>query len=397
MVKEADMLAANGYNVTVMYAYWNDWGTRLDDELLATKKWKAIRVGGDPVHQPFVYFLSRLIYKLASLFARWTGARWFTTAAVARSSFFLVSEAKKHQADLYIGHNLGALPATVIAAKKHSKPCGFDAEDFHRNELSDNETDFEVKLKTQIENKFILMVTYFSASSGPIANAYQQLYPMLYPLVIRNVFSKKNIAASPLVNNYNKPLKLVWISQTIGPNRGLETLIEALDMIGPEFELHLLGQSTVEFNKLLNRGKTKLHFYAPISSDQLAAFAALFDIGLALEPGFSINNNLALSNKIFTYLQAGLAIIASDTTAQQGFLNQHPSVGKLYKKGSPESLAQILSYYHHNREQLFETRGLALQLAREELNWETEKEQLLKLINSVITAANNRYIVNGRP
>ena len=67
LVKEADTLSAAGFDVTVLYAYWNEWGTRYDKELLAQKKWKAICIGGDPLASKVsTWFLSRLIFKVES-------------------------------------------------------------------------------------------------------------------------------------------------------------------------------------------------------------------------------------------------------------------------------------------------------------------------------------------
>src|ERR1700733_15027745 len=65
LVKEADHLSDAGFDVTVLHAYWNEWGTRYDKELLEQKKWKAICVGGDPQHKKLTWFLSRLIFKLS--------------------------------------------------------------------------------------------------------------------------------------------------------------------------------------------------------------------------------------------------------------------------------------------------------------------------------------------
>ncbi|MEO6850572.1 MAG: hypothetical protein ABI203_06320, partial [Mucilaginibacter sp.] len=55
LVKEADSLADAGYNVTVLYAYWNDWGTKFDTDLIASKQWKAICAGGSPGQKKFIY------------------------------------------------------------------------------------------------------------------------------------------------------------------------------------------------------------------------------------------------------------------------------------------------------------------------------------------------------
>ncbi|HTD39693.1 MAG TPA: hypothetical protein VK671_03665, partial [Mucilaginibacter sp.] len=120
------------------------------------------------------------------------------------------------------------------------------------------------------------------------------------------------------------------------------------------------------------------------ASDELTIFAARFDIGLALEPGFSMNNNLALSNKIFTYIQAGLALVVSDTDAQFNFLNEYPSIGKTYPKGNEQALADILLNYYQHREQLFETKKAAYAIARQKLNWETESEKFLSTVEKTL-------------
>src|SRR6202000_2983640 len=104
-------------------------------QLLDKKAWKSIRVGGDPNQKPIVYFFSRLIYRLAAGITKKIKIGYLKDLAIARSSFFLIREARRHKAAIYIGHNLGALPAAVKAAKANKKACGFDAEDFHSFEV----------------------------------------------------------------------------------------------------------------------------------------------------------------------------------------------------------------------------------------------------------------------
>jgi glycosyltransferase involved in cell wall biosynthesis len=386
LVKEADTLANAGYSVTVLYMYWNAWGAAFDKELIPTKKWKAICVGGDPADKKFQYFNSRIIYKLAKLINRKTKGRFMADIAAARASYYLIREAKKHIADLYIGHNLGALPAVVIAAKANNKPCGFDAEDFHRYETSDDDNNSDVILKTQTENKYIPQLNYFTASSPQIAHEYLQAYHTLKPVVVLNVFPKSQINLVELPTG--AALKLLWFSQTIGANRGLKDVVEALQLLdNKHFELHLLGSKlhadTVFINELINSGiNIKLH--EPIHPDKLIDFATLFDIGLALEPGFSTNNKLALSNKIFTYMQAGLAIVASDTIAQKDFIEKNPKIGNIYRAGNAEALAAILLNYHQDRNLLAATKIEALQSGHEKYNWEVESLKFLEIVEHTL-------------
>ncbi|HTK22188.1 MAG TPA: hypothetical protein VL442_21865, partial [Mucilaginibacter sp.] len=186
LVKEADVLAHAGYNVIVLYSYWNNWGTELDKHLIPSKRWKAVRIGGDPQQQPLIYFLSRFIHKLAKIINRKTRGKLFPGLALARSAYFLSLAAKKSKADLYIGHNLGALPVVVEAAKKHKKPCGFDAEDFHRNEVSDVIDNPDVVLKSCIEEIYLPQVDYLSTSSPLISEAYKKIFPAKQPVTILN-------------------------------------------------------------------------------------------------------------------------------------------------------------------------------------------------------------------
>ena len=380
LVKEADALADAGYDVTVLYAYWNNWGTQFDQKLIPAKKWKAICVGGEPENDKTTYSLSRVIHKISRALNKASNGKLFAELAIARPAYSLIKEAKKHKADIYIGHNLGALPATIKAAKFNKKSCGFDAEDLHRFERSDDKNDPDVKLKSFLENKYIPQTNYLTTSSDQISGIYNQLFTDKEPVTVRNVFPKET-AIQPHVINENGPIRLLWLSQTIGPKRGLQEALKALEILSSyPFELHLLGYSTEATRNEMNASGLNIHFHQPMPSNQLTAFASQFDIGLALEPGFSTNNDVALSNKIFTYLQAGLGIVVSDTTAQKTFLVQYPQTGKLYPKGNAQALADILLYYHSHRDQLLEAQNASLSLAREELNWETEQQKFLKVV-----------------
>ncbi|MES2428789.1 MAG: glycosyltransferase [Bacteroidota bacterium] len=392
MVKEADALANAGYQITVLYVYWNKWGTEFDKELIASKNWEAICVGGDPQYKRLTYFISRTIYKLIKTITRNSKKILAADITAARASYFLTKAAKKHVADLYIAHNIGALPAVVAAAKLHKKPCGFDAEDFHRYEVHDDDDHEDVILKTTIENKYIPQLNYFTTSSPQIADAYQKLFRGLAPTVLLNVFPKSGSNIKTDHSDLNQPIKLFWFSQTIGPNRGINDAIDALNLINAshlankeQFELHLLGDQTKTiYIDSIKKSDANIIFHHPIPPNDLVDFTAQFDIGLALEPGFNTNNDIALSNKLFTYMQAGLAIIASDTTAQQAFIAQNQTIGSLYPKGDAKALADILLKYKNNREELIASKKESLRLAHQQYNWETESVKFLTLVEKTL-------------
>jgi len=393
LVKEADTLSEAGYNVTVIYCYWNSWATKTDQQLLTKKKWKAIRVGGSPTEKKLLYWLSRIQHKASKILVKKIGVKYhFAEKAADRCTFLLLKEALQHQPDLYIAHNLAALPAAVKAAKKHHTKCGFDAEDFHRNETSDQAKNIDVRIKAFLEEKYMPQADYITASSLQITKQYQSIFPEKCITTILNAFPvQKEVSFPALKEDYT--LKLFWFSQTIGLNRGLQDILSAMKIVEDgNIELHLLGnlpdKTSIElmaFVKTLNFcNPPKITFHLPTHPDSLAVFASQFDIGLALEPSFCLNNKLALSNKIFTYLQAGLAIAASDTEAQTAFLKQHPLVGKSYQKNNIQQLADVLLNYINQPDLLQTTKQEAYNAARNKLNWETESRKFLKVIKKTL-------------
>jgi glycosyltransferase involved in cell wall biosynthesis len=395
MVKEADALANAGYLVTVLYVYWNKWGTEFDKELIASKKWEAICIGGDPQYKRITYFISRAIYKLTKTLTRNAKTVLAADITAARAGYFLTKAAKKQVADLYIAHNIGALPAVVAAAKLNKKPCGFDAEDFHRYEVHDDDNHEDVMLKSAIENKYIPQLNYFTTSSPQIANAYKKLFKGLKPTVLLNVFPKGGLNIKVNEPNENQPIKLFWFSQTIGPNRGINDVIDALHLINALnlankdlFELHLLGDilpTTDGFINEITKNSIKIEFHKPLPPDDIISFASQFDIGLALENKRPLNRDICLTNKIFVYMQAGLAIIASDTTAQKDFIDLNNNIGQVYKKEAPETLAALLLTYYKDRQLLNASKKASLRLAHKQYNWETESVKFLALVEKTLS------------
>lgn len=389
LVKEADALVEDGYDVIVIYQYWNKWGTELDKELIPNKKWTAIRVGGDPILQKRQYLFTRLQFKLAHYFIKLLGVKnKFAELAIGRCAYQLTRKAIGINADLYIAHNLAALPAAVIAAKRNNAKCGFDAEDFHRNEVSDNPNSIDVKLKSFVEDKYIHRLDYLTTASPLISKAYKELYPKQNPITLLNVFPKNDFV---LETKSPGSLKLFWFSQTIGKGRGLEEVINVMGQLKESaIELHLLGDfdsSTRnyfdELVKINGLSTNCIFYYLPIASTEIFKFGSKFDIGLATEVGTPKNRDICLTNKIFSYIHSNLAIIASNTSAQELLLKDYPNIGYVYQIDEPITLVAKLNQYLDNRSLLAEHQQQALKYAIEVLNWDKEKEKFLSLINTL--------------
>ena len=384
IVKEADALSCAGYDVTMLYCHWITWADESDKAIIENAKWKVILVGGSPTKQRTKFYYTKLRFKICR-FLNKRNIRKFLVAEKAQARCYteLLKVASSIKADIFIGHNLGALPVVVNAAAAQKVKCGFDFEDYHRGEVKQMPAQ-DTKRVINLEKKYIPRCQYLSFASPLIMQRVLQNFPAYggKTNVIYNCFP----LIEPALQNLpaDNKLKLFWFSQTVGADRGLITALLALKLLNnPSIELTLIGNASAEiqrdFRAILEGSKVVLNFKGVVTPADIDVYAAKSDIGLALETGFSENNNIALSNKIFTYLSAGNAIIFSNTTAQGQFCKDH-SAGLIYKTGDAEELANCIRHYQKENNLTLQKNHNRM-LAETTFNWQAESQKLLPLLN----------------
>jgi glycosyltransferase involved in cell wall biosynthesis len=385
VVKEAGALSKHGYEVIVIYCPMSSWANDFDKQLfLDAPEIKWINAGYTIEKDFWKYNFSRLRRKFYELLNRYAPS--LSTTKMTGIFLFapeLRSKAISFSANIYIAHYLGALPAAIEASKKHNGAVVFDAEDFHRGEhpSSSEQKNYVIETEDRLLPKVNLIIT----ASPLIGEAYKKLYPGQEVLTINNVFSRANLQ---IKNEANGQLKLFWFSQNIGPNRGLENIVEAMNLLDGDVSLHLLGNilDPDYFQKLMNRSEhpERIHVMKAVAPKQIFEIAARFDIGIAAEVPYDENRNICLTNKIFTYLLAGNCVLASDTDAQKKFMDQYPGIGLLYKYDNANDLASKIEILNNSRALLKTYKSNALKLAENEINWEIESEKLVKKIKLVL-------------
>jgi glycosyltransferase involved in cell wall biosynthesis len=131
----------------------------------------------------------------------------------------------------------------------------------------------------------------------------------------------------------------------------------------------------------------RVHFHPIVAPDELLASAVVHDVGLCLEVPVTTNRDVCITNKIFFYMLAGLAIVASRTRGQSDVLNVTPEVGFLYKSGDIRALAVILDRYAADRALLARNKANALAAARDRWNWERESETIVDIVDRLFAVA----------
>ena len=404
LLKEADALVEAGHQVEVICAHWAAWADETDRALLQSRRFTCAYVGGHPRHNPQCYAWTRLRHKLGRMLAPRLAGERTTGWALCRVTPELIRAAEATRADLYIAHNLGALPAAIAAARKHQARAGFDAEDFHSGMQPDDAAPgFAERLIEVIERQCLPACDYVTAASPLIAEAYEMKYGMVKPTTILNVFSLAQRPRDFRVTRTDGPLSLYWFSQTIGAKRGLEDVIGALGHLSNcDIQLHLCGQWQAGFRENLFKlaqavgfNPERIHHHHPVNPDEMIGLSSQFDVGLATEPGHNQNNRIAVSNKLFTYLLAGNVVAATRTEGQRLFIEATAPAMRGYDPGDVKTLAEIFKQWYDDRSELETARRQAWAWGESCYNWDVEKGKFLDLIASILSSSEERRFMHS--
>lgn len=392
LVKEADALAEAGYAVQVVACKYQEWADAAD-AAFEDRDWSIQWLRYGPMAPRWRDLWQRVRRRAAEELTRGVGPQpGLTERAFHYAIPELTQLVKQVPADLYIAHNLAALPAAYRAAEAHGAALGFDAEDFHRGELPDtHENALNRRITADLEERYIPRCDYVTAASDGIGSAYAEVLGIESPTTILNVFPlaerDNHVPAAAL--NAEVPeghRSLYWFSQTIGSARGLEDALHALPSLPDDVVLTLRGQWASGYEETFREEARRLgvgdrvRHLELVPPDELIPRTAQHDLGLALEPGFSENNKIAISNKLFTYLLAGVPIIATDTPGQHPVIEDLPDIAQSYSPGDESGFMRATTT-------LLEATGLrekALQAAQNRYCWEVQKETFVRVVRETL-------------
>ena len=93
-----------------------------------------------------------------------------------------------------------------------------------------------------------------------------------------------------------------------------------------------------------------------------------------------------MSNKLYTYILAGNAVVASNTAGQSRAVRDLKGAAVIYDAGSAESLAAALNSWCADRRALHDARAEAWRLGERRFNWDVEKQEFLRAAEGALLA-----------
>lgn len=396
LVKEALLLQDRGFSTTVVASEiipsLSPFDTNIREKLLGgctTVTWRApiaVRV--------FRGLRKRLFAMIARVFRD-------VPLSVAVQALHVLTPALskvavKVEADLYIAHNLAALPAAAAAAKKYGAKLGFDAEDYHCGEMPHNaENALELCIRRSVESKLLRCCDLLTSASPQISAAYARDYGVTMQSIL-NVLPLEQAPAHQTAPHRPDGLPtLYWFSQTIGPTRGLEQIILVMASLETKVRLVLRGHPSSGYPKFLtdharrsggNELASRIDIVDVAPPEEMARLAAAHDLGLALEMPYTTNRDICLTNKVFTYLVAGIPTLMNKTSAQSDLAAELGSAALLVDINNIAESTEALDGYLQNRERQQCARAEAWRIGRERYNWNKEQRVFLDAVYAVLTS-----------
>jgi hypothetical protein len=386
MVKAADAFSAVGHDVHVVSTQSVAWAADADAALRRHRTWgwtALVHFPGTPLGRRRALrarAASAVVAALGPRRAPWPAA----VHAYAPLHRELTRAVASIPTDLIYGGTTGALAASQAAAAIAGRPYALDLEDLHTAESAEADAPRQHALAARVERRVLGGAAFLTTSSDAIAEAYRDRYGVS-PAVVHNVFPLPD--TTPAIGDNAGPLRLYWLGQAIGPGRGLEDVIDAVGYSSTPALLAIRGRETPYCRTLRERAAARapaleMQVLPPLEPDDLVASCRNYDAGVAGETLPVENRRRCLTNKLFTYLPGGLAVVATDAPALDPLRADLLEAGVLYRPGDLETLASGLRRWHDDAGALTRARQAAWDAAARRWHWEHEDERgrLLALV-----------------
>ena len=388
MVKLASALVEEGCRVSIVSPIYTETMVPLDLEYLRSPGIRGT---------PFIFARER-----HPLRYHWTGFRLrLARQQAARNSLpnlslnelgrattrafpELLDLALSHSADMYYGGTATGLSVAAEAARLRGVPFALDLEDFHTGELdASSHSDRTRRLMGEIEHRLLPKAAALTVASDAIRAEYERTYDVRAS-TINNVFPLPDRVPDVSLARDGR-LRLLWVSQVIGPDRGIEAAVNAMAEADVRGTLTLIGNSAGGYasaiQTLASARAPKLDVihippsYQAQKKDHIIDLCRGYDVGLTLEQAGVLNRALCLCNKPFSYLPAGAAVAFTDTPGQRPLAEALGPAALLFRIGDNAAFAAGLRAWSQQPSMLLAAKTAAWEAARSRWHWEHPEER----------------------
>lgn len=329
---------------------------------------------------------SKLVGKLARGFYSSFGT--VTPSAVSIRGPALSDILRSVTANVYIGYNIDTLIPVGSRAMQTGGALIFDCMEYY-SDMGDGQSKFESQLIRAIEKKYFPYCRLILASSDGVARAVTDTYHVSNIVPIYNTPATHFDLITPKRSGFN----LYWRNSVVGfGQRGLEDVLVAMADLPADVHLFVRGRPATDGGRAIDRRivelklERRVHIYPPHLPEEGVTAAAEFHVGMCPEQGGSVNMDSTVSNKLFDFMMAGLAVVVSDLAGIRTVV-ERAKAGLVFRNRDPIDLrAKLRELYDHPQlRKQFAANARVFALA--EGNLEHEMGRLVRAVSTVFDGA----------
>ncbi len=293
----------------------------------------------------------------------------------------------RKEADVLLANDLDTLLANyLVSFNKRSTDIVYDSHEYF-TEVPELKGRYARKVWLAIERWILPKLKYVYTVNQSIADIYSDKY-RIHVGVVRNVPDMRRVEKNRSREELDLPVaKKILILQGAGINvdRGAEEAVQAMKLLSDDFILLIIGAGDVMSDLKLLVAELQLEqkviFKPRLPYEELMQYTMNADLGLSLDKRGSGNYDLALPNKIFDSVAAGIPVLIGPTTEAKRVVEEL-KVGSVLSEVSPEAIAAEVKRLFETPEELdFYKKQTAI--ASRALNWKAEEKELFRIFAAI--------------
>ncbi len=287
------------------------------------------------------------------------------------------------KADLLFANDLDTLWPNYSISHLKSTKLIYDSHEYFTGVPELQENHRKRNIWKNLERRTIPKLKFMFTVNDSIAKLYHDEFAIEVK-VMRNLPMTREITTHKTRKDLNLPEdKNIIVLQGAGINvdRGAEEAVDAMQYVNGALLLIIGGGDAVEKLKVLAAQlnlNEKVRFIPKQPLDELMQYTMLADIGLTLDKDTNVNYRYSLPNKLFDYIHAGIALLATPLVEVKKIIDQY-QVGECVDACEPQTIAAKINSLLGDQAKLKLYKANTTK-AKADLCWEKEKDVLEAVI-----------------
>ena len=229
---------------------------------------------------------------------------------------------------------------------------------------------------TGIEKKAVPQFKWGYTVSESIAEVFKRRYKVDYKTI-------RNVPALQPLNDSVQSERFILYQGAVNEARGLEYLIPAMQWVNSKLVICGDGNFMEQLKNLISDYQLdeKVELTGMLSPEKLMEISQKAFIGVAVPEKEGLNQYLALPNKLFDYIHAGLPQVTVNYPEYEK-INSQFEVAVLLDDISPKRIAEALNNLLTD-DVLYQKLKTNCLKARDVLNWQQEERKLISFYQTV--------------